>query len=118
MFLLEAEVVEPFGLYRIIVTLVLCGIWIYTLVETVIFLKVTVSKRRTPKVIEGGAQSAESTKLSELNAKFVSVGRKLAVVKALDFFSWSTFRHQWRAFMTLIVLAVLNAFALYFFYSM
>lgn len=105
---------DPFIAYRILMTIVLVGISLYTFIEGVVFLSITVGRRKT---LASAAASSDS-RMTRINKRLVRIGQKAIALKALELLSWRTARVLAREIALIVALLVANAFALYHFYTL
>ncbi|MCK6438689.1 MAG: hypothetical protein L6Q71_00630 [Planctomycetes bacterium] len=103
---------DPFTAYRVLVSAALAGIWIYTLIDAIIFLRVTIGREK--QSLPG--MSADLSRSVRINRKLLRVGQKLAVVKVIETLSWRSLLGMWKELALILALTVANAVALYFFY--
>lgn len=146
MLVLEVSVSEPFTLYRTTVSLVLGGIWLFTLIEAISFI-VAMTRRTKGEdeteaalahMVQEAHDAAESAAPAASNSalrtrveqayralKFEMdveqlrrIARKAMLLKALEFASLSTLRRHGRELLYITLLLVLNVACIWYFYSL
>ena len=129
---------DPFWLYRWLITLVMGGIYLYTVFESIAFVISMLSGRKeeAEAAAQARAELAEAIDLSASvptlaklskkvrtikfdvdSAQLIRIAKKLAILKASQMVSIDTLRLMWREAALVFLLLVANGATLYVFYD-